>query len=179
MSREFFETGGKIISSDTSFIVADIGSNGCDSITNISIIFNEEFIVNLEETICFGEVYKFGDTISETGSYSISYNTINGCDSTFNLELEVRPEISNQVSFVIYNDESISDGIVYSESIDFETIYQSSTLCDSIVQYSIERLPPVAPQIFNIPLRRAVISIYWRTVDSSGTFVDSLNHQWL
>ncbi|MGI6409772.1 MAG: hypothetical protein ACOX0V_00840 [Bacteroidales bacterium] len=50
---------------------------GCDSIINLNLEFVELFEINLNESICEGEVYEFaGEELSETGEYSHIFESI-------------------------------------------------------------------------------------------------------
>ncbi len=73
--------------------------NGCDSLHEITVIFNEEINIFLIDTICYGDSLEIFDAlILNSGNYEfISPGIDEDCDTTRYLSLEVLPEIQYEL----------------------------------------------------------------------------------
>ncbi len=64
--------------------------DGNDSIIVLTLISSSPVSVDIDETICNGEIYTVGNqSFSEAGTYAITLSTIHGCDSVINLTLSI------------------------------------------------------------------------------------------
>lgn len=69
---------------------------GCDSVTvlEMNVWPKQNDTVVISDTICFGEVYEFNDTVyTKTGIFDIVKLNERGCDSVIVLDLTVAPEV--------------------------------------------------------------------------------------
>ena len=67
--------------------------NDCDSIVTLTLIVNPIYNVPIEDEICNGDTYIFGDQIlTEPGTYTETFKSINGCDSLVTLTLVVKSQ---------------------------------------------------------------------------------------
>lgn len=83
--RHYFGSG---IYSDTL-----ISMYGCDSILtlNLTVLPKQDDVMLEDEYICSDEVFIFnGDTITESGTYTATYEDINGCDSVVKVRVYVQ-----------------------------------------------------------------------------------------
>ncbi|MDY0314736.1 MAG: T9SS type A sorting domain-containing protein, partial [Bacteroidales bacterium] len=112
---------------------------GCDSIINLNLEFVELFEINLNESICEGEVYEFaGEELSEAGVFSHTYESINGCDSVVNLNLIVNPTYNENLNIEICdNDVYDFAGVELNETGVFSHTYESINGCDSVVNLNL------------------------------------------
>ena len=112
---------------------------GCDSIINLNLEFVELFEINLNESICEGEVYEFaGEELSEAGVFSHTYESINGCDSVVNLNLIVNPTYNENLNIEICDNEVYEfAGEELNETGEYSYTFESINGCDSIVNLNL------------------------------------------
>jgi hypothetical protein len=68
---------------------------GCDSTVALTLNVNPIYHQTINETICEGEEYTFGNQLlTQTGEYEGSFNSINGCDSVVTLKLTVNSVVT-------------------------------------------------------------------------------------
>ena len=86
---------------DTTFTVAgvytlthfDTDIHGYDSITTLYLTVHPAFNMVLESSVCHNESYDFyGQTLTESGTYTTNLQSVAGCDSIITLVLTVFPE---------------------------------------------------------------------------------------
>ena len=71
----------------------DTDIHGYDSVTTLLLTVNPVFNTVLEQSVCFNESYDFyGQTLSESGTYTVLEQSASGCDSIITLQLTVFPE---------------------------------------------------------------------------------------
>ncbi|MEM7163408.1 MAG: choice-of-anchor L domain-containing protein, partial [Bacteroidota bacterium] len=111
------------------------GSNGCDSIVNLSLTVLPEIAISLSAIICEGETYMHGNqSYTQSGAYAQYLSTVNGCDSTVYISLFVNPIVEITHEIEICNGSSYQEGTsIYTSEGVYDDIYQSQTGCDSIV----------------------------------------------
>ena len=98
---------------DTTFAVAgeytltNYGSDihGCDSTTILHLTVKPVFNTVFESSICYNDSYEFfGETLTESGTYTENLQTVNGCDSIITLYLTVFPQkIDTITAYTCYN----------------------------------------------------------------------------
>jgi len=67
-----------------------LGSNGCDSLVNMTLVLQINVSFTRNDTICFGEFAILGnDFYNKTGTYISTFKSYAGCDSTVTLNLVV------------------------------------------------------------------------------------------
>lgn len=116
--------------------------DGCDSITNYTLVVYDEYYDRKTAEICDGETYFFeGQYLRKPGRYVNELQTVNGCDSIIELNLRVNP-IS-----IVYLDSVICEGdlMVYNrdtltESGEYIEVVNNANGCDSISVLSLEVL---------------------------------------
>lgn len=117
--------------------------NGCDSVVVLNLEVVPFFDIKLDESICTGDTYTFGDTVvALPGVYVDSLKAYGGCDSTVTLTLSVFPHLATAVSAnicagktYIFGNDTLSAGGVFVDSL--------STIngCDSVVTLTLSILP--------------------------------------
>lgn len=115
-------------------------SQGCDSLVNLTIEQLESYTTPLNETICQGESFTFGNqTLTSTGNYMLEFTAQNGCDSLVELALTVQEEYANSLSIDLCQGESFSfDGQELTNAGVFPFNYTSSAGCDSTITVIVE-----------------------------------------
>jgi gliding motility-associated-like protein len=86
---------GNVVTTQGSYPVSFLGSNGCDSIVTTNLTVNPTTINNVPATICINDTYTFvdGTTSNISGTYShilVGANS-KGCDSLIVTQLSVVP----------------------------------------------------------------------------------------
>lgn len=117
--------------------------NGCDSIVTLQLTVLPNPLTNLAAAICEGAFYIFqGDTLTESGNYSIVLPAANGCDSIVRLKLDVVTSFDTQIKAAICQGETylfggnaLGMGGIYVDSL------TASGGCDSVVTLTLKILP--------------------------------------
>jgi gliding motility-associated-like protein len=93
---DVYTFGGQPYTTPGNYPVTFQTVNGCDSLVTLNLIVNPIYNIVLNETICRGSVYTFnGVNYSQSGIYTISFNSVNGCDSVYVINLNVQGPIAS------------------------------------------------------------------------------------
>ena len=125
---------------------------GCDSIVNLNLTINPVLTTQLNEAICAGSSFTFGNqNLDQAGQYSQTLQTIAGCDSVINLNLTVNPVLSSTQNTSICQGESVTFfGQSLTNSGLYNQILQTVNGCDSVVNLNLLVNPlPDIPFITN------------------------------
>ncbi|MDO8367885.1 MAG: T9SS type A sorting domain-containing protein [Saprospiraceae bacterium] len=117
--------------------------NGCDSIVTLNLVVLAPNLTTLEAGICEGTNYLFqGDTLTQSGTYTIVLTAENGCDSIVTLNLKVVPFFEILLKVAICEDEIYVFG---GDTLKLPGVYVDSLTaiggCDSIVTLNLNFLP--------------------------------------
>ncbi len=112
--------------------------NGCDSLIILDLQVVDYFDIVLNERICSGGFYLFGDTLlSQTGVYVDSLIAAGGCDSIVTLYLQVLPPVSIHIFAGVCTSYSyIFRGDTLTQSGDY--VYQTTSGCDSTITLTLQ-----------------------------------------
>ena len=118
------------------------GANGCDSIINVDLTFGVSSTTHIQESICYGSSYDFGNGIvldADNPTFTVLLSTPQGCDSTINYEVIINATSSEDISNVICEGESITVG---NEVFDINNPTGTVSLttsagCDSIINVNL------------------------------------------
>lgn len=112
--------------------------NGCDSLIVLDLQVVDYFDIALNERICNGGSYLFGDTLlAQSGVYVDSLVAAGGCDSIVTLHLQVLPPVSVQLYAGVCTGYSyIFNGDTLTQSGDY--IYQTTSGCDSTITLTLQ-----------------------------------------
>lgn len=147
-----FSFNGQNYSTAGSFPVTLSSQTGCDSIVTLVLAVNPAPVTQLNESICSGSSFTFGNQIvTQTGQYSQTLQTVAGCDSLVNLNLLVNPVLTSlqtvticQGESLLFNGQLLSNAGLYSDTL------QTINGCDSIVNLNLLVNPlPAIPIITN------------------------------
>lgn len=124
-------------------------SNGCDSIVEISLVYEQVRVGDLELPICPGGSFVYrGEVYTEmnpTGQVLLPGGASNGCDSLINISISLLPEPEGDLVFMVCRGESVTyNGVTYNEQNPTgqqRLISQASNGCDSLVNISLEFRP--------------------------------------
>jgi uncharacterized protein YegP (UPF0339 family) len=125
------------------------GENGCDSTVVLTLIVLPTQSVNLEASICDGEIFPFaGAALDSSGVYEFVFQGENGCDSLVTLSLTVLPTASGSLSATICAGDAYDyNGELLSDAGDYTFEFQAENGCDSIVTLTLTVLPAPATTI--------------------------------
>lgn len=136
---------GQSLSSTGSYSITLTGSNGCDSIANLSLTVNATATSITQTGICTNQLpYVWnGQTILSGGTYSVNLSGSNGCDSIATLQLSVGNSVSSITNTNIcrsqlpysWNSQSINTAGSYTATL------VSSGGCDSIATLNLSLFP--------------------------------------
>ncbi|TVR84458.1 MAG: gliding motility-associated C-terminal domain-containing protein [Saprospirales bacterium] len=137
-----FEYHGEVYTESSIHEILLVTDEGCDSIVTLEIRMLPPVEENIEAFICEGEEYLWhGQSLSSSGTYSITLTTPDGCDSIVNLNLYVQQTIEKEVyvqmcqgATYYFGSESIT------ESGTYIGYFESLAGCDSIVTLNIDFL---------------------------------------
>lgn len=122
--------------SSTGFYTQTLTSTGgCDSVVSLNLTVLSAPPNNLNEVICEGESYNFGDNIySESGVYTNTFSNTNGCESLVTLNLQVQPTQEVTVATTICEGDGYPFGnqILYFPGT-YVGNFVTTSGCDSIV----------------------------------------------
>jgi gliding motility-associated-like protein len=112
-------------------------TSGCDSVVNLILSINSNFITNNTASICQGQSYTlpWGGSATTAGTYSHTYSTTSGCDSVVNIILSINP------TYTLNNTASICQGQSYNlpwggsatTAGTYSHTYTTTSGCDSVV----------------------------------------------
>ena len=81
--------GNSSYSEPGEYFIEETNSNGCKSITYLTLEVTPASTTHINETLCYGETYNIGgQDYTETGIYELSLMSHSGCDSTIIADLE-------------------------------------------------------------------------------------------
>ncbi len=158
---------------------------GCDSTVIINVDFFSEVIVNLDTTICDGEVLMIEgnlyDITTPTGSFVSGTSSFQGCDSTIVVSVSFFPEALNEISDTLCFGESLMvNNETYNAANPTDTIVlggASFYQCDSTIYVSLE-FREEATGVFNTTLCPGdsieINNVWYHEGNTTGTEVFSM-----
>ena len=139
---------------DYTYVLAGMGSNGCDSVAHLNLIVNPIFAENRVVNICPGTAYDFyGQRISVAGNYEKHFETVNGCDSVVYLQVIVNPVYEGIVEDVTIceGEEYAFAGETLTEAGSYTRTLQTINGCDSTVTLNLS-ITPLNNQVFDVAI---------------------------
>ncbi|MCQ2337706.1 MAG: PKD domain-containing protein, partial [Paludibacteraceae bacterium] len=83
---------GRLLTESGVYYDSLVSSYGCDSVYELNLTISENHLTTLNETICNGGSYTFGNRVlTKSGVYYDTLRSVMGCDSVVKLILNVRP----------------------------------------------------------------------------------------
>ncbi len=146
--------------------------NGCDSIINLQLQVNQNYVTPLNSSICQGNTYNFhGQTINASGNYQQMLSTINGCDSLINLNLVVIPNTSANVQQNICSGDTYSFfGQNLTTSGNYQHLLNNVAGCDSLINLSLSVLPNSFSTLEQSICDGEVYSFNGQNISNSGSY---------
>ncbi len=154
-------------------------TNGCDSTIDFNLFVINQVFVDVDTTICFGEVFTIGTaTFSSSVNMSVTLMGSTGFDSIINLNLIVLPENIEIINDVICETElpySFGNQVINAAGQYDEMLLSTVTGCDSIARLNLVVNPVLQTTIaqqscFGDTLRLGAQTVALLT---SGTFTET------
>ncbi len=144
---------GNIISQAGTYPNIYSGFNGCDSTQMTEIILLDTFFTMESMSICFNDTaIIFGNEVSQSGYYSMTFPSQNGCDSTHQIKLEVLETTPSFDTTIICFGESI---LIFGNLETQAGIYAQTTSaangCDSTHTITLEVLDQLTIDFQTLP----------------------------
>jgi hypothetical protein len=105
----------------------------------VNIVVNPTFAQTIQQTICYGDSYVFGNTTyNQTGTYTQSYQTMHGCDSTYTIQLNVLPQnLTNLSATICDGQQYVLGSQTLTSGGNYQETFVDANGCDSIVQLAL------------------------------------------
>ena len=169
-NRDYIESG------DDTLTLQDVNSQ--DSVVILHLFVHpEQPITNVYDTICFGEIYTWNDSVyADSGDYEVMLQDMHGCDSLAIFHLFIRPEqpITNVYDTICFGETYTWNDSVYADSGEYEVMLQDANGCDSVVILSLIVLPIAYTTIDTTIIQGE--TYMWNEIgyQISGVYVDTL-----
>jgi hypothetical protein len=136
---ETYTINGETYSEEGVYSTTFQNTNGCDSTVTTTLFLLPASNSSQEVELCAGETYTInGETYSEAGVYSTTFQNANGCDSTVTTTLFLLPASNSSQEVELCAGETYTiNGETYSDAGVYSTTFQNSNGCDSTVTTSI------------------------------------------
>ena len=117
-----------------------VSNQMCDSIIALSLDFYPASVINLNEGICEGDAFPFGDTLyTSPGNYELSLPDVNGCDSLTLLSLHLTTVKEDTIRAGFCENSSYDyNGTLITVPGEYTFELESVSGCDSIVTLFLE-----------------------------------------
>jgi gliding motility-associated-like protein len=146
--------------------------NGCDSIINLQLQVNQNFVTQLSSSICQGETYNFyGQNIITTGSYQHMLSAISGCDSLIVLNLLVINNTSANIQQNICSGDLFTFfGQNLTTGGNYQHLLNNVAGCDSLINLSLSVLPHSFSTLQQSICDGEVYSFYGQNLTNNGSY---------
>ena len=151
--------------------------NGCDSTVNLSLTVRPENMVNLSETLCYGDTAWLGNNYyTTTAIHSAVFTDSFGCDSTVYLNLTILPQVRTSLVEVLCYGDSISIGnVFYATSGSYTDTLSAINGCDSIIDLQLTIAPIIRTNLAQTLCDGFTYTVSNNIYDTTGIFIDTLN----
>ncbi|MBR6041032.1 MAG: T9SS type B sorting domain-containing protein [Paludibacteraceae bacterium] len=165
---ENYRFGKKRLNAAGEYVETFKNIQGCDSVVTLILSVTDKVYSNIEETICRGDVYVFGDrTLKNPGQYKATFTSSTGCDSIVTLDLMVTESSKSTIREMICEGETYEFGSqTLTETGKYEETYVSANGCDSVVTLYLNVVKPHIVE-YNDTIKEG--AIYKR----NGFYIDS------
>lgn len=131
---------------------------------------------SLSATICSTDSFLFnGVYLTQSGTYTATFQTVNGCDSTVTLELDLFPYYTSQLAAVTCDGTPfVFNGISYAQTGIYPLPYPDQNGCDSLVVLNLVVNPVIPPTIFTESLCEGEsYDFYGQILTTSGSYTQT------
>lgn len=142
---ESFSFNGKIYNSSTTQTANNKSKNGCDSITNLTLMVHPKYNLSKKFYVCYGDTLKIGNNkYFKNGFYKDTLKTAWGCDSIIQSEVIALPKLETYLTQKLCEPSVIVVGNkVYSKSGIYRDTLSSVNGCDSVIRLDLTIYPKI------------------------------------
>ena len=134
---------GTTYTTSGTYLYSHEDANGCTQVDTLHLTIHPTYNTPVSADICQGGSYDFfGQTLTQTGSYTHTLQTVHGCDSVITLTLTVHTMMLTQIADTIcegtsypFFDQTLTLSGVYAHTL--QTVYG----CDSVITLALTVLP--------------------------------------
>lgn len=163
------------LSSTTNFkAIATDDATGCESPSvTVTAIVNPTYQTSFSQSVCGSYTWN-GQTYTQSGSYTHTYQTVAGCDSVVTLNLTVNTTKTTTFDTVVCGS-FVWQNQTYTTSQDIVKTFTSSTNCDSVVTCHLTVLMPTySSQSMNLCSNQLPYNYGNITITGTGTYILTL-----
>jgi hypothetical protein len=167
-----FDFNGQILDSAGVYSQVLTSELGCDSTVNLTLVVLPSLDTSIVATICAGEFYEFyGDTLTESGTYSANFFDVFSCEYTATLSLTVLPvKATNLVATVCEGTEYPFNGAILTASGEYTAIFEGEFGCDSTVTLQLTVLPVSTTTIDTTICEGSSLNYYGQQLSDAGSY---------
>jgi len=150
---------------------------GCDSTVSINLTVLPGVPPTLNEVICEGESYNFGNNIyTESGVYTSTFSNPNGCETLVTLTLNVQSSQEVLIGQTICEGEQYPFGSqLLSDAGTYVGNFNTLSGCDSTVTLTLNVNPVQEYTLFETICKTETYTIGDETYSTTGTFTKTLS----
>ena len=171
-----YDFHGEVLSLAGTYASVLTAYNGCDSTVTLTLTVRPNALTKLEASICSGSYYPFqGDSLSQSGYYTVVFPSANGCDSIVGLTLNVVPFFKTPTNATICAGESyVFQGDTLKVAGTYADTLTATGGCDSILTLVLKVLPAPLTNLEVGVCTGFTYDFAGETLDASGIYTDTL-----
>lgn len=152
-------------------------TTGCDSTVSINLTVLPGVPPTLNEVICEGESYNFGNNIyTESGIYTSTFSSPNGCETLVTLTLTVQTAQEVLIGHTICEGEQYPFGSqLLTEAGTYVGNFNTLSGCDSTVTLTLNVDPVQEYTLFETICKNETYTVGDETFSTTGTFVKTIS----
>ncbi len=167
---------GQTVSTPGLYTDTILGSNGCDSISNITLTVIPVQNTSGTVTICQGQsAVIHGNAQTTAGMYTQTFTGANGCDSISAITLVVNPTQSTTGTATICAGQSINiHGVSQNTPGTYTQTFTGANGCDSTSSITLSLTPAITTNGNVAICQGGSALVHGNSVNIAGTYVDTL-----
>jgi gliding motility-associated-like protein len=171
--------GGNTLTAAGLYLDTLNSTGGCDSIVSLTLSYLDRDEINTAVSICAGASYDFdGQTLTNSGQYTATFQNQAGCDSVVTLDLMVMPVITTPLNIQICAGDSYAfDGTNYNTSGQYTATLQSQAGCDSMVVLNLSVVNTIENTLDATICEGLTLPFGGVDLSAAGTYTDTLSSQ--
>ncbi len=169
---ETITVGGLVFDTTGRYEIVLTAANGCDSTVRLDLEVRDTAFTLIDTTICPQDFVLFdGDTITQTGTYSMVYSTTGGCDSTVQLVVQLQNDVVVRTDSTICQGDTVVFGArTLTQAGDYFEVFTGVNGCDSAVLLDLIVLPSYDDTLSATICTGETYQLGSQTLDSSGVY---------
>lgn len=171
--------GGNTLTAPGLYLDTLSSAGGCDSIVALTLSYLDRDEIITAVSICAGATYDFdGQTLTNPGQYTATFQNQAGCDSVVTLNLTVLPAITTPLNIQICDGDSYAlDGTNYTTTGQYTANLQSQAGCDSMVVLNLSVVNTIENTLDATICEGMALQFGGEDLMTEGTYTDTLSSQ--